>query len=133
MNARKALRAAAVTAMMSTVLLPAGTASAAPPTNAITDVQVSCASDGSGGSYYQVAVAFTHRGPVEVRIYGLDGGNRYDSDHAWYRGSGAGTFTGALGALTPQVETHILTVDRPSNALTDVITPVVTNAPACSA
>ena len=123
-------RIGVVGALVASFVLPAGTATAAAPVPTISDIHVSCAVDASDTPYYAVTVTFTHRGPTEVRVYGLQDGQHLDSDHMWFRGSGTDTFHGAVYAPTPAVETHLLK-QGPQHALVDVVTPVVTTV-ACT-
>lgn len=121
--------ALAVTAFALPLATAPGTALAVAPTNTIVDVSVVCLSS----DVLQATVAVTHRGPAEVRIYGLIGSDRSDSDHGWFRGSGADTFVGTLWSPSPrQVEVHLLKVDHRASALVDVASPVTVGPYDCS-
>lgn len=111
-----------------------GTALAASPVNSISTVNVACTTFAGGGDAFEVTVTFTHRGPAELRIYGLLEGERNDSDHAWFRGTGADTFVGQLWAPTPRyVEAHLLKIDHRTRSLVDIATPVTVGPFDCQA
>ncbi len=103
----------------------------AAPVNAITNISVVCQPDGN----FQVTMTFSHRGPVEARIYDVIGGVRTDSAAAWFQGTGDDSFRGTLyggqGAAVT-IESHLLKRSG-HHALVDAVTPVTTDAGTCVA
>jgi hypothetical protein len=111
--------------------LPAAASAAPQSGNTISSVSAVCQPDGM----FRVTVGFSHRSPVEVRVYDVIGGSYVDSDHAWYYQKGSGTFQGILyggGGKKVTIETHLLTAG-PRHALVDVVTPVSTAVGTCVA
>lgn len=118
--------------LVAALLSSTGTALAAAPEDSLGTVQVACTTGPAGEDVFEVTVSFTHRGPAEVRVYGQVDGRLDDSDHGWFRGSGADTFVGRLWAPTPRsVEVHLLKIDHRARALVDVATPVTAGPVSC--
>ena len=90
--------------------LLAASSVAAPPQTAIGTYDVAAAGtwtdpyDGQAYRVYQLTVAFTHKGPAELRVYEVVNGSRVDSNHLWFHGSGADTFTGTVTGGAPGQE-----------------------------